>query len=168
MKAKIRLAFRIVIDHQSSLPWDKFVFEASYFEYRIQHQMFDDKTNSVKNYWELLLQNTNAKKIPFLIDAAISGYVAQLNGEIKSLSDVLGNTFFPVESFKTDLVSSNLEDHTKHKLGITFYTPELLLLDIIDGKYLLSKNLNSENGFETFMMPFHPQVSIANYFPLKN
>ena len=168
MKAKIKLAFRIVIDHQSSLPWDKFVFEASYFEYRIQHQMFDDKADSVKNYWELLLKNPNSNKMPFFIDAAISGYVAQLNGEIKSITDSLGNTFFPIENFRSDLVSSNVEDSSKHKLGITFYTPELLLIDIIDNKYLLSKTVDSENGFETFMLPFHPQVSIAYYSPIKN
>lgn len=134
MEAKIKLAFRIVINHQPCLPWDEFIFEASYFEYRIQHQMFEDKTNPVKNYWELLLQNLEARKIPFLIDASVSGYVAQLNGEIKSMSDVLGNTFFALENFRTDLVSSHVEDSTKHNLGITFYTPELLLIDIIDNK----------------------------------
>ena len=168
MKAKIKLAFRIVIDQKSALPWDKFVFEASYFEYRVQHQMFDNNEESVKNYWELIIKNPNSKKIPFLIDAAIFGYVAQLNGEIKSIADTLGNTFFPIENFRSDLVSSNVEDSSKHKLGITFYTPELLLIDIIDNKYLLSKTLDSENGFETFMMPFHPQVSIAYYSPIKN
>lgn len=163
MKAKIKLAFRIVIDKDSAIAWDKYIFEDTYFEYKIQHQVFDDKENPVKNYWELLAKNPHAERIPFLLSASVANYVSQLNGEIKSLPDVLGNTFFPVESFKLDLIGSNLEDSSKHKIGITFFTPELFLIDIIDNKYLLSKNLSEENGFETFMFSFHPQVAIAYY-----
>lgn len=162
MKAKIKLAFRIVIDQNSTMAWDKYIFEDTYFEYKIQHQVFDDKQNPVKNYWELLLKNSHADRIPFLLSSAVVNYVSQLNGEIKSLPDVLGNTFFPIESFKLDLISSNVEDSSKHKVGLTFYTPELLLIDIIDNKYLLSKNSSGDN-FETFMFGFHPQVAIAYY-----
>ncbi|MCS3532643.1 hypothetical protein [Chryseobacterium sp. JUb7] len=163
MKAKIKLAFRIVIDQNATLAWDKYVFDDTYFEYKIQHQVFDDKENPVKNYWELLAKNAHAERIPFLVSASVTHYISQLNGEIKSLPDVLGNTFFPVESFKLDLISSNIEDPSKHKIGLTFFTPQLTLVDIIDNKYLLSKNLNYENGLETFMFSFHPQVSIAYY-----
>ena len=162
MKAKIKLAFRIVIDQNSTMTWDKYIFEDTYFEYKIQHQVFDDQENPVKNYWELLSKNSHAERIPFLLSSAVANYVSQLNGEIKSLPDVLGNTFFPVESFKLDLISSNVEDPSKHKVGLTFYTPELLLLDIIDSKYLLSKNISGES-FETFMFGFHEKVAIAYY-----
>jgi hypothetical protein len=163
MKAKIKLAFRIVIDKDSALVWDKYIFDDTYFEYKIQHQVFDDKENPVKNYWELLAKNPHSERIPFLLSASVANYVTQLNGEIKSLPDVLGNTFFPVESFKLDLISSNIEDSSKHTIGITFFTPELFLIDIIDNKYLLSKNHPEGDGFETFMFAFHPQVAIAYY-----
>lgn len=167
MRAHIKLAFRIVIDHDSSLAWDRYVFEDTYFEYKVQHQLFDDRENPVQNFWELLSKNPQAAKIPSLLSPSIAGYVAQLNGEIKSLPDVLGNTFFPVESFKPDLISSHTEDPSRHKIGITFYTPELLLIDIIEQAYLLSKNrMPAENGFDTFMFGFHPQVAIAYYKPL--
>lgn len=158
---KIKLAFRIVIDQNSEMIWDHYVFDDTYFEYKIQHQVFDDKENPVKNYWELLQKNPNAERIPFLLSAATNNYVAQLNGVIKSLPDVLGTTFFEFENYKLDLVSSHLEDPSKHKIGLTFYTPKLILLDIIDGKYLLSKETEKENAWETFMFAFHQQVSIA-------
>ena len=158
---KIQLAFRIEIDQNSQIAWDRYVFEDTFFEYKIQHRVFDDKENPVKNYWELLQKNPNAERIPFLLSSAAGNYVAQLGGVIRSLPDILGNTFFPFEDFKLDMISSNVEDASKHKIGITFYTPKLLLVDIIDQKYLLSKDLEKENGFETFMMPFHPQVAIA-------
>lgn len=94
MKAKIKLAFRIVIDQNSDMIWDKYIFEDTYFEYKIQHQVFDDKENPVKNYWELLQKNPQAEKIPFLLSFAVVNYVSQLNGEIRSLPDVFGSTFF--------------------------------------------------------------------------
>ncbi|MBB6372199.1 hypothetical protein [Chryseobacterium shigense] len=166
MKAKIKLAFRIVIDRNSSIPWDQYVFEDTYFEYKIQHQVFDDQENPVKNYWELLAKNPHAEKIPFLLSSAAANYVSQLHGVIRSLPDVLGNTFFPFENFKLDLVSSHTEDPSKHKIGLTFYTPELFLIDIIDGRYLLSRGTTEGNSFETFMLAFHPQVAITYYSPL--
>ncbi|WP_250255719.1 hypothetical protein [Chryseobacterium sp. Marseille-Q3244] len=160
---KIKLAFRIIIDQSSEMTWDRYVFEDTYFEYKIQHQAYDHPENPVKNYWELLQKNPAAKQIPFLLSGAASNYVSQLGGIIKSLPDVLGNTFFPFETFKLDLVSSHTEDASKHKIGLTFISPELFLIDIIDQKYLLSKETEKENGFEIFMFPFHPQVSIVYY-----
>lgn len=160
---KIKLAFRIVIDQSSEMIWDRYVFDDTYFEYKIQHQVFDNKENPVKNYWEVLQKNPNAKQIPFLLSGAASSYVSQLGGVIRSITDVLGSTYFPFDHFKLDLISSHLEDPSKHKIGLTFFSPELLLIDIIDGKYLLSKETDKENGWETFMLPFHPQVAIAYY-----
>ncbi|SEW49466.1 hypothetical protein SAMN05421841_4181 [Chryseobacterium wanjuense] len=159
---QIKLAFRIVIDQESTMLWDKYIFEDTYFEYRVQHQVFDNEKEPVDNYWELLVKNPNAAKIPFLLSAVVSNYVAQLNGSIKSLPDVLGTTFFPIETFRLDLISSNVTDASKHKLGITFYTPILQLIDIIDNKYLLSKSEDTDH-LETFMFAFHPQIAIAYY-----
>lgn len=163
MKAIVQLAFRIVIDQNSTMAWDQYVFNDTYFEYRIQHQVFDGKDRPVKNYWELLAKNPNAERIPFLLSSSVTNYVSQLKGEIRSLPDVLGNAFFPVEHFKLDLISSNVEDPSKHKIGLTFYTPELVLIDIINNTYLLSKNTADKKAFETFMFSFHPQVAIAYY-----
>ena len=163
MKAKIKLAFRIVTDQNSNMIWDKYIFEDTYFGYKIQHQVFDDKENPMKNYWELLQKNPQAEKIPFLLSFAVVNYVSQLNGEIRSLPDVFGSTFFPIAHFKLDLISSHLEDASKHKIGLTFFTPELALIDILDNKYLLSKDTDGKNGFETYMFAFHPNVSICYY-----
>lgn len=163
MKAKIRLAFRIEIDKNSEYIWDRYVFEDTYQEYKIQHQVFNSKNNPVENYWELLLNNEHAKKMPFLISASVDNYIKQLKGEIRSIKDVLGNRFFKFENFKVDIVSSNINDPSKHKIGITFYSPKLILVDIIDNKYLLSENENKETVLETYMLAFHSQIAICEY-----
>lgn len=163
MIAKIKMAFRVVIDKNSTHLWDKYVFEDTFREYRIQHQVFNSKENPVENYWELIEKNKNALKMPFLLSASVENYVKQLNGEIRSIHDFLGNKFFKFESFKVDIISSNINDPSKHKIGITFFSPKLLLIDIIDNKFLLSENINKEDVLETYMLPFHPQVSICEY-----
>ena len=164
MKAKIKLAFRIQINVNSTNKWDKCVFESTFLEYKIQHQIWNDAKKPVKAYWELLQINTNAQKIPFMLNAAVFNYVSLLNGEIRSLPDVLGNTFFPIDSFNTDIISAHVEDVFQFKIGITFYTPELKLIDIIDNKYLLSKDTDENtDGLDTFMFAFHPQVAISFY-----
>ncbi|AZA47172.1 hypothetical protein EG346_02715 [Chryseobacterium carnipullorum] len=71
------------------------------------------------------------------------------------------------ESFKLDLISSHIEDLSKHKIGLTFYTPDLFLIDIIDGRDLVSHGATGKISFETFMFAFHPQVAIAYYQPLE-
>ncbi|MGC4130135.1 MAG: hypothetical protein QM564_11405 [Bergeyella sp.] len=163
MKAKIRLAFRITIGQNPEHLWDQYVFEDTYQEYRIQHQVFNSKENPVNHYWELLAQNPAAHRIPFLLSASAENYVKQLNGEIKSLPDALGNRFFKFENYKLDIVNAHLNDASKFKIGITFFSGKLLLIDIIDNKFLLSENLNTEEILPTFMFPFHQQVSICEY-----
>lgn len=168
MKTIIRLAFRLVIDQHSTHPWDRLVFEDTYQEYRIQHLVFNNKNQPSQHYWELIRSNPHAQQIPFLLSTAVENYVHQLNGEITSITDVLGIHFFKFENFRVDLVSSHISDASKHKIGITFYSPPLLLIDIIDGKYLLSEQLNPEETLPTYMLPFHHQVSIATYQKLKS
>lgn len=161
MKTLVKFAFRIVIDKDSAHPWDKLVFGDTYTEYRIQHQAFAGENKDISAYWQLLKHQPEAKKIPFLLASAAANYIAQLDGEIRSLPDVLGDSFFEFSDWKLDLISSDLNNRDKHKIGITFYTPKLQLIDIIDSKYLISKDLSPTQGAETIMMPFHPQMSIC-------
>ena len=163
MKAKIRFSVRIEITSESKHLWDRYVFEASYFEYRIQHQVFQDQNNPVNSFWELLEKNPNAKTIPLMLSAAVENYVLQLGGKLKSITDVLGTTFFPFETFRIDLVSSSFTDASKHKIGLTFESPELFLLKMIDDKYLLTSEIEKKNSWKTFMLPFQPQLSISYY-----
>lgn len=164
MKAKIKFAFRITVDENSTHIWDQYVFEDAFKEYRIQHHVYQTKNNPEMYYCELLSKNPNAKNIPFLIEASIQNYILQLNQEIKSLPDILGTTFFKFQNFKVDIINAHITDTSQFKIGITFYSDTILLIDIIDQKYLISENTDlSEEKFPTIMFPFHHQVSICEY-----
>ncbi|MCV9927875.1 hypothetical protein OIU83_09440 [Flavobacterium sp. LS1R49] len=162
-KAKIRLAYRIVIDNTSTLTWDKYVWEDTYKEYLMQNQQFNPEENLKNSFRELLTENEKAAQLHYLVGIAASGYVAQLKGNLHRVTDVLGNNYLPFTNYQLDIVNSDITDQSKHKIGITFYSPLLTLMDIIEGCYLVSKNCEDINGLETLMFPVQSHLSICYY-----
>lgn len=160
---KIRLAYRIVIDASSIFLWDKYVFEDTYKEYLMQSQLFNSKEHPKNTFRELLSENEKAHQLHFLVGMAASGYVEQLKGNFHRVSDVLGNNFFPFVNYQLDIINTDITDISKHKIGITFFSPLFVLLDIINNSYLVSKEIEKENNFETIMFPVQKNLSIC-YF----
>jgi len=160
---KIRLAFRIVIDSNSSFIWDKYVFEDTYKEYLLQSQLFNSKEQPKNTFRELLSENEKAHQLHFLVGMAASGYVEQLKGNFHRVSDVLGNNYFPFVNYQLDIINTDITDSSKHKIGITFYSPMLVLIEIINNCYLVSKEVKKENNFETLMFPIQNNLSICYY-----
>lgn len=162
-KAKIRLAYRIVIDNSSAFLWDKYVWEDTFKEYLMQHQQFNSKENPKNTFRELLTENQKAVQLHYLVGIATEGYVKQLKGNLHRITDVLGNNYFPFENYQLDIINTDITDPSKHKIGITFYSPFLTLIGIVEGNYLISKNCEKVNGLETFMFPLQPHLSICYY-----
>lgn len=158
---KIRFSYRIIIDSSASLTWEKYIFEATYKEYLMQSQLFNSKENPVATFRELLAVNEKAEQLHFLVGMAANPYVNQLNGNLYSVSDILGNNYFPISNYKLDIVNTHYQDSSKHKIGLTFFSKEMLLLDIINNCYLVSFETEKENGFATFMFPTQAKLSIA-------
>lgn len=159
--AKIRLAYRVIIDSSSTLIWDKYVFEDTYKEYQMQSQQFNSVTDPKNTFRELLSENEKAEQLHFLVGIAADGYVAQLKGNFHRVSDVLGNNYFPFINYKLDILNSDIKDQSKHKIGITFYSPLLTYIGIIEGNYVVSKNTANTNEYETIMFPVQRQLSIC-------
>jgi len=160
--AKIRLAYRIVIDHSSNLVWDKYVFEDTFKEYRMQQQLFNNNENPKKTFRELLSENEKAEQLHYLTGIAANAYIQQLKGKLHRVCDVLGNQFFPFANYQLDIVNTDIEAIEKHKIGITFYSPMLMLIDIVNNCYLVSTTTEG-NAFETMMFPLQQNLAIC-YF----
>lgn len=160
---KIRLAYRLVIDASSTFLWDKYVFEDTYKEYLMQSQLFNSKEHPKNTFRELLSENEKANQLHFLVGIATNGYVEQLKGLFHRVSDVLGNHYFPFVNYQLDIINTDITDSSKHKIGITFYSPMLVLVDMINNCYLVSKEVEKENNFETFMFPVQKNLSICYY-----
>lgn len=163
MRAKIRFAYRIIIDHNSQSTWDKYVFEDTYNEYLMQHQKFNKTIPQATNFRSLLHTNPNAEQLHFLVELVISDYVNQLKGALYHVSDVLGNNYFPIDGYKLDIINTDIQDISKHKIGVTFYSKELILIDIINNCYLVSTEIDKINSFDTLMFPLQSKLSICYY-----
>ncbi|MEN2414588.1 hypothetical protein [Flavobacterium mesophilum] len=158
---KIKLAYRIVIDNSSSFLWDKYVFEDTFKEYQMQSQQFNLETNPKNKFRELLAENPKAEKLHFLIGIAASGYVDQLKGKFHRVTDVLGNNYFPFINYQLDIINTDRTDLSKHKIGITFYSPLLSYFGIVEGNYLISLDSDDVNEYETIMFPVQKNLSIC-------
>lgn len=160
---KIRLAYRMVIDSASTFVWDNYVFEDTYKEYLMQQQLFNSKENPKPTFRELLSENEKAIQLHFLVSMAANSYVTQLKGHFYRVSDALGNHFFPFTNYELDIINTDITDISKHKIGITFYSPMLLLLDTVNGHYLVSKEVEKDNGFQTLAFAMQPNLAICYY-----
>lgn len=162
-KVKIRLAYRLVITSDSDFLWDRYVFEDTFLEYAMQSQLYNSVENPKNTFRELLNENEKAEKLHFLTGIAAHNYTLQLKGHFHRITDVLGSSYFPFTEYRFDIINTDIRDRTKHKVGITFYSPELLLLDIINNCYLVAKDTGKSNGHDTLMFAVRPDLSICYY-----
>lgn len=160
---KIRFAYRVLIDSSSASAWDRYIFEDTYREYLMQQQLFNSKDSPVNTFRELLSVNPKAAQLHFLTGMAAESYVAQLKGNFYRVADVLGTTFFPFINYRLDIVNTDITDSTKHKVGITLFSPLFTYLGIVNNCYLVSVDTNEETGYETVMFPVQQQLSICYY-----
>lgn len=135
---KIRLACRVIIDRSSVSVWDKYIFEDTYKEYLIQHQLFNIADNPATTFRELLSINPNAEKLHYLTGIAAASYVEQLKGNFYRVHDVLGTTFFPFTNYRLDIVNTDITDSSRHKIGITLFSSLFTYLGIVNNCYLVS------------------------------
>lgn len=160
-KSKIRLAYRLVIDNSSTFVWDKYVFEDSFQEYLLQHQQFNSKENPKNTFRELLAENEKAVQLHYLVGISANNYIEQLKGNLYRITDILGNNYFPFTNYRFDIINTDITDITKHKIGITFYSPLLTYLGMVDNHFLLSKNSDDSDEFETFMLAAQANLSVC-------
>lgn len=162
-KAKIRLAYRLIIDQTSTYLWDQYVWEDTFKEFVMQSQQFNSKEEPKNTFRALLSHNEKSSELHYLTGMAAQNYINQLNGNLYRVPDILGNNYLPFINYQLDIINSDITDSSKHKIGITFFSPLLALLDIIEGNYLISKTCEDASGYETFMYPLQPNLSICYY-----
>lgn len=161
--AKIRLACRIVIDNTAASAWDRYIFEDTYREYLMQQQLFNTKDNPADTFRELLAANPKAEQLHFLTGMAADSYIKQLKGNFYRITDVLGNTQFPFTGYRLDIINTSITDSSRHKIGITLFTPLFTFLGMLNNCYLVSLSTEEQAGYETLMFPVQPQVSVCYY-----
>jgi len=164
-KKVIILCYRKIIDATDNNPWSKFVHEDSYAEFKMQSQFYNQE-QQFTSFAELLLHVPDAEKLHFLVSAAITGYLRQLNGIIPDVLDNLGRRFLTFEHFKFEIINSDIHHLEKHKIAINFFSKPLIWHDTIGDQLLVSqwKETEEEEIF-TNLFQLQPFVSI---YSIKN
>lgn len=160
---KIRLAYRVIIDNAAATAWERYIFEDSHKEYLMQQQLFNNKEQPANTFRELLAENPKAEQLHFLTGIAANSYVQQLKGLLYLVPDALGNNLFPFEGFRFDIINTDITDITRHKVGLTFFSPLLTYLGTINDYFLVSKDTSVKAGYDTVMYPLQPQLAICYY-----
>jgi len=157
----IRLCYRKIIDASSAQVWDKYVFDSSYAEFLLQAQLY----NQGKKYTlfsELLLHVPNAKKLHFLVSAAVVGYLQQLNDIFPDITDNLGRQFVPFKNFRFEMIESDVTKKANHRVAINFFSEPMTWHGSIGNYLLLSAAGEKENadGLLTHLVPLQPFLGI--------
>lgn len=160
LKKVITLCYRKIIDAGNTSYWDKFVHEDSFAEFKMQAQFYNQE-QQFTTFAEMLLNIPEAEKLHFLVSAAITGYLRQLNGIIPDILDNLGRRFLTFENFKFEIINSDINDLEKHKVAVNFFSKPLIWHSTIDNLLLVSqfKETDEEETF-TNLFQLQPFVSI--------
>jgi hypothetical protein len=161
----IKLAYRMKIDRNASSKWEQYVWESTYQEFLMQVQLFNTPESPILSFRELLLHNPKAEQLHYLVGIAAHAYVLQWKGIVYASPDQLGRFTLPFEQYRMELLNSHIQDRNQHHIALTFTSPWLTLLDVIDGHYLVSaaEPANIAEGVETLMFKMQPNLAIAAY-----
>lgn len=171
-KATIRLAYRHIIDHRSSTPFEQKLFAVTFAEFGIQQQSFSK--GHPYYTWASLRNNVpkSEKALPFKVGFAISGLITTLQNRIPGLTDALGNEDIPFAQHRFGIIASDVRDPSAHVVCLTWITGDLILHEIIGTQLLLSLlppqtfQLDmSINRTSTFHQPGQTALSVVSYEP---
>lgn len=160
----IRLQYRKRIDARTVSSWDKWLWEDTHKEYKLQVQNFDPG-GKYPVFSELLRQEPKAGKLHFLVSAAARGYLQQLNGTIPDIRNTVGNSILPFSQFKFEILQTHTQNIQEHQVAIDFYSEPVTWLETI-GSHLLICLQEGEQESMTHLVPLQPGLNI--YSILKN
>lgn len=137
-KQIITLCYRKIINIQTTKPWEELVFNATYTEFLMQVQNYNQQ-KLYQTFAQLTQHVPAAAKLHFLVSSACIGYLQQLNEKIPDIYNVLGQQCLTFSSFKFEIINSDINNKAAHQVAINFYTGLLNWHDTI-GNHLLISN----------------------------
>jgi len=163
----IRLCYRKVVNAASGKQWDKRVFEATYKEYYMQAQQFDQE-NKYQTFSELIVNVPKADQMHYLVSTSIAGYLKQLNERIPDVLNVFGNSCIPFKKFKFTIIQSSIKTKEQHAVEILFYSEPLLWLDSIGTQLIVAPGETYHGDeVESEMISLIPGLSVCSYKQLE-
>ncbi|MGC4101018.1 hypothetical protein [Ferruginibacter sp.] len=167
VKGIIRLGFQKIIDEGSTSLWDKYVFDDTWMEFKMQAANYNQQSKATL-FTNILHQNPATKRIHASVSMAAIGYIQQLNEIIPGLEDMHGKTLIPFKNFKFSILQSDMADSKQHKVELIFISEPLTLIDVFNNSYLIAPGdrqmeLNEGKEVETILLPSVTGLSIHSF-----
>ena len=157
----IRICYRKVIDARSQNTWDKYVFDASYKEFLMQAQFYNQE-KKYNTFAELLINEKGAEKLHFLVSSSVLGYLEQLKGKMPDALNNLGKHFLDFKNYQFEIINSDIKNKSVHQVAITFFSEPLTWHATIDNYILISpaSGQKTEDGMITHLFRLQDFFSI--------
>jgi hypothetical protein len=164
IKGIIKFGFQKIIDENSVSPWDKYVFDDTWMEYKIQAANYNQQSKA-SLFTDIIKQNAAAQKLHYSVSVAAVGYIRQLQGVIPGLLNAQGKIIVPFKNFKFNIIESDITNSKLHRIEIIFISEPIILIDFFNNHYLIAaadkqQELNESKEVETEMIPHCGQLSI--------
>ncbi|HPG10261.1 MAG TPA: hypothetical protein PLU37_01940 [Chitinophagaceae bacterium] len=157
----IQFCYRKIIDNASEKQWEKYVFESSYKEFRMQAQLYN-QDKKFRTIAEILHHVPAAERLHFLVSPSITGYIQQLKGIVPDVLDNLGKHFLHFEKYRFEIINSDIQDISHHQVAINFFSEPVEWIETI-GNYMLitrSHEKADEENRLTHLVELKPFFSI--------
>lgn len=160
--ALIKLAYKQIIDASAQGTFERNVFHASYQEFLLKMQAYNPD-RKFKTFTELKTNDGRANSLHYKLSFAVGHFIETLNGRIPDLKDNLGNPLkFEIPQF--ELIESDIDDRTKHKIAIIYTTGTLSLVNqLADFMILADGDTADKTTVDTFILKMQPNLSIISY-----
>ncbi|RZJ67957.1 MAG: hypothetical protein EOO50_03790 [Flavobacterium sp.] len=145
MEAIVRFSYKRVIDSDSTSAWDKAVFEASWFEYRLQVQNYPD-FSAFANFADFLKNAPDAEKIHSRISPSVYPLLSQLGGKIPVIVDA-NDEKLDLNQFALKILDSDFEEKSKHRVALEFISKPMILTSEIAQNFIVS-NIENRDAFQ--------------------
>ncbi|SDF00269.1 hypothetical protein SAMN05216464_111245 [Mucilaginibacter pineti] len=160
--ALIKLAYKQIIDASAQGEFEKRVFHASYQEFLLKMQTYNPD-RKFKTFTELKAHDGRANSLHYKLSFAVGHFFEMLNGRIPELKDNLGNQLkFEIPQF--ELMESDIDDRSAHKLAIIYTTGTLNLLNqLAEFMILADGDATDKAAQDTFIVKMQSNLSIISY-----
>lgn len=164
-KAIVQLTFRQVISAGARSDFEKMIFHFSYDEYKMKSQVYNPE-GAISTFSKLKQKDGRANSLHYKTGFAVAGLIDNLKNIIPCLQDNIGQ---PVqfETYKFELIESDITDIKKHVIAIHYITGPLALLHVIGDSMLLTKeisfNATEQKPCDTFMLSIQNNFAITSY-----
>ena len=148
-----------VITAEAVKPWDRMVFEESFREFRMQAQYYNQDGRHY-TFGDLKRYVPGSENLHFLVSAAVSGYIHQLDEKIPDIVNSLGKQFLSFSRFNFEIINSDLRDIAKHQVAISFVSDPMRWIDTVADHLLLAGAEDDEGETLTHMVQLRPFFSI--------